>query len=54
MTPKAKVTGLAVVRDKNGRIKADNLDNLPPDQRAALLKLIEVEKNGGNTSNRSA
>ena len=48
-TAKPKVSGLAVVRDKNGKIKADNFDNLPPEHQAILLKLIEEERNGSNT-----
>lgn len=39
-----KVSGLAIVRDSNGRIKYDNIDNLPPEQQVELRKLIEEEK----------
>lgn len=50
---KAKITGLGVVYDKDGKIKVDNYENLSAEHKEILDKLLEQE-NGSNTGNDSA
>ena len=41
--PKAKVKGLAVVRDKNGRIRANNYENLSQEHKDELRRLVRLD-----------
>lgn len=41
--PKPKVKGLAVVRDKNGRIRANNYENLSQECKDELRRLVRLD-----------